>query len=79
MKNAVKVRDTHKIEKCGKTSNFCIKKCCEDKYIDLLLIAEESKRHLSEILTRSYMILQYIVECNIFVVTVYMLSVQKKY
>ena len=68
-----------KLKSVEKHPIFVSKKCCEDKYIDLLLIAEESKRHLSEILTRSYMILQYIVECNIFVVTVYMLSVQKKY
>ena len=28
-----------------KTSNRCIKKCCKEKHVDLLLIGAEGKRH----------------------------------
>ena len=26
-------------------SNLCVKKCCEEKHVDLLLIKENGKRH----------------------------------
>ena len=60
---------------------LCIKKCCEDKHANLLLIEEKGKRHYvsSNILIRSHIIILYIAEENYFVVIVYKLSVQKKY
>ena len=55
---SVKVRDIHKIEKRNsinisvfgyenkqKHPIYISKKCCEEKHVDLLLIAEEGKRH----------------------------------
>ena len=58
IKFPVKVRDFHKIKKRiplvlvvlvmkikKKTFNLCIKKCCEEKHVDLLLIEEKGKRH----------------------------------
>ena len=55
----VKIRDIHKTEKNNSTaliillmkikkaSNLCIKKCCKEKHVDLLLIGEEGERHCS--------------------------------
>ena len=58
IKFPVKVRDFHKIKERiplvlvvlvmkikKKTFNLCIKKCCEEKRVDLLLIEEKGKRH----------------------------------
>ena len=55
---SVNIRDIHKIEKNNyinvsifwllksrKKSNICIKKCFEEKCIDLLIMGEEGKRH----------------------------------
>ena len=42
--------------KIKKKSYLCIKKCCEEKYVDLLLIAEEGKRR--------YVLIK---DCNTFV------------
>ena len=47
------------------------------KKIDLLLI-REGEKILSKILIRLYIIIQYIVEENIFIVIVYTLSLHKK-
>ena len=56
------------------------KKYCKEKHVDLLLIEEGEKStiFLSMILIDSCMAIHYIVEENIFVVIVYMLSLQKK-
>ena len=58
IKFPVKIRDIHIIEKKNsigisvfgylnkeKHSIYISKKCCEEKYVDLLLIGEERKRH----------------------------------
>ena len=88
----VKIRDIHKIEKKNfisisvfgyeskeKYSIYVSKQCCEEKHVDLLLIGEGKKTmFLSTISTDSCMIIHYIAEENIFVVIVYMLSLQKK-
>ena len=60
------------IKKKRKTSNLCIKKYCEEKHVDLLLMGkgEKNTMSLSKVLTLSCMIIHYIVEENIFVVIV---------
>ena len=57
------------------------KKMSEEKYVDLLLIGEREKitMFLSMISIDLCMIIHYIVEENIFVVIVCMLSLQKKF
>ena len=56
------------------------KKCCEEKYVDLLLIGkiEKNTMFLLTILIDSCMIIHYIVEENIFVFIFYTLSLEKK-
>ena len=89
----VNVRDIHKLEKNNyigisvfgyenkeKYPIYVTKKCCEEKHVDLLI--REGKKiitFLSIILIDSCMIIHYIAEENIFVVIVYMLSLQKKF
>ena len=85
----MKIRDIHKIEKKNsigisvfgyenkeKHPIYLSTKCCEDKHIDLLLIGEGEKKHYVLIKNfNTFMYdLHYIVEENIFVVIVYMLS-----
>ena len=94
IKFPVRIRDIHKIEKkkfisisifgYGNKQKYPIyesKRCCKEKHVDLFLIEEGEKntRFLSVILIDSCMIIHYIVEGNLFVVIVYMLSLQKKY
>ena len=94
IKFPVKIRDIHKIEKTNSIGTsvfgyenkekhpiYVSKQCCEEKHVDLLLIGEGEKNtmFLSKILIRSCMITHYIVEENIFVVIVYMLSLAKKF
>ena len=57
------------------------KKRSKEKHVDLLLIGKEKKHtvFLSMISIDSCVIIHYIVEKNIFVAFVYMLSLQKKY
>ena len=47
IKLPLKTRDIHKIEKrnsIGISVYLCIKKCCEEKHVDLVLIGKEGKR-----------------------------------
>ena len=62
-------------------SIYVSKKCCKEKRVDFLLIREEEENtmFLSMILIDCCMIIHYIVEESIFVVIVYMVSLQKKY
>ena len=93
MKFWAKIRDTHKIEEnnsigisvfsCSSKEKYPIyvsKQCCEEKHGDLILVGGEEKNtmFLSKIPIHLCMIIDYIVEENIFVVTVYTLSLQKK-
>ena len=94
IKFPVKIRDIHKIKKNNSIGirafgyenkekrPICVsKKCCKEKYVDVLLIGEGEKNtmFLSVISIDSGMIIHYIAEENIFVVIVYMLSLQKKF
>ena len=67
--------------KADKDSSLYIRKCCEEKQVDLLLIGKGEKKHcvLVKILICSCMIILYIVEKHIFTVNVSQLLVQKKY
>ena len=94
IKFPVKIRDIHKTEKNNSISISAFgyenqekypihiqKKCCKENF-DLLLIREGEKKKtmfLSMILVDSCMITHYIVEENIFVVIVCMLSLEKKF
>ena len=94
IKFPVKIRDIHKTEKNNSISISAFgyenpekypihiqKKCCKENF-DLLLIREREKKKtmfLSMILVDSCMITHYIMEENIFVVIVYMLSLEKKF
>ena len=77
IKFPVKIRDIHKIKKEnfigisvfgyeneGKHPIYVLKKCYEEKNVDLLLIGEEGKRHYVplKLLILSCMIILYIVE-----------------
>ena len=57
---------------------YVSKKCCEEEHVDLLLTEEgKNTMFLSMISIDSCMIIHYITEENIFVVVVYMLSLQE--
>ena len=93
IKFPVKIRDIHKIEKKNSIDIsvfgyenkerhpiYISKKCCEEKHVDLLIIREEGKIHYAFIQDfNTFMYDHYITEENIFVVIVYLLSLQKKY
>ena len=94
IKFTVKIRGIPKIEKKNSidvnvlaikimknSQSMYLKKCFEEKNVNLLLIGEEKKNAmlLSKTLIFSCMIIHYIVEENIFVVMVYTFSLQKKF
>ena len=58
-----------------------VKKCCEEKHVDLLLIGEWEKNimFLSMISIDSCLIIYYIPEENIFVIIFCILSLQRRF
>ena len=95
IKFPVKVKDNHKIERKNsigisvfgyenkkKYPIYVSKKCCEDKYVDLLLVEERGKNYhvlIKDFNRFMYDYTSYIVEENIFAVIVYKILEQKKY
>ena len=95
IKFPVKIRDIYKSEKKNsigisdfgyenteKYPTYVLKQCCQEKHVVLLLIGTEGKRYyafIKDFNTFTYDHSLHYGRFNIFVVIVYMLSLQKKY